>query len=201
MSSTRLHIHPAAPHLPPARPAQASTSESAHRDQRLRMAVVVVAVAGALLTVVSLAQQPSKSGQETPPPPSRVVAAAPSAADVAAARNEACDAWEAAFAAIVTTRQPFVEKTQPGLVFDWNDPRIMLTLAQAQAGILAQLEYLRGHIAPATPREVAGPVRDFIAATSDVIAADGQHQPVTLTNAAAERFNTAVARIRAACGG
>jgi hypothetical protein len=64
----------------------------------------------------------------------------------------------------------------------------MFTLAQAQAGILTQLDYLRGHLAPATPPEVAGPVRDFIAATSDVIAADGQHQPAPLTNAAAKRF-------------
>jgi hypothetical protein len=167
------------------------------------MAVVVVAMVGALLTVVGLAHQPSSKGQETAssPPPPRVAAAAPSAAEVATAKKEACDAWNAAFSAIVTARQPFVDKTQPGLVFDWNDPLIMFTLAQAQAGILAQLEYLRGHLAPATPPDVAGPVRDFIASTSDVIAADGQQQPAPLTDSAAKRFNTAISRIRAACGG
>jgi hypothetical protein len=201
MSSTTLHIDPAAPQLPPAPPAQMSTSERAHRDQLLRMVALVVAIAGALLAGVGLTREPSPRGQETAPPPAPVAAAAPSTADVAAAKNEACDAWNAASTAIVTVRQPFVDKTQPGLVFDWNDPLIMFTLAQAQAGILAQIQYLRGHLAPATPPEVAGPVRDFIAATSDVIAADGQHQPAPLTNAAAERFNTAMATIRAACGG
>jgi hypothetical protein len=197
MSSTQLHIDPAAPHFPAARP---STWERAHGDPRLRMAVVVVAIAGILLTVVGLARQPSTKNQETAPP-ARVVAAAPSVADVAAAGKEACGAWGAAFTTIVTTRQAFVDKTQPGLDFDWNDPLITFTLAQAQAGILAQLEYLRGHLAPATPREVAGPIRDFIAATNDVIAADGQHQPLPLTSTAAKQFNTAVARIRATCGG
>jgi hypothetical protein len=200
MSSTRLHIDPAASHLPAAPPEQLSTSKRAHGDQRLRMVIVVVAIAGALLTVVGLAHHPSTKSQETAPP-ARVVAAAPSAADVAATKKEACDAWGAAFKAIVTTRQAFVDKTQPGLVFDWNDPLIMFTLAQAQAGILAQLEYLRGHLTPATPPEVASPVRDFIAATNDVIAADGQQQPAPLTSAAAKRFNAAAAKIRVSCGG
>jgi hypothetical protein len=200
MSSTQLHIDPAAPHLPAPRPARPSTWERAHGNPRLRMAVVVVVIAGILLTVVGLARQPPTKDQETAPP-ARVVAAAPSAAEVAAARKEACGAWGAAFTTIVTTRQAFVDKTQPGLDFDWNDPLITFTLAQAQAGILAQLEYLRGHLAPATPSGVAGPIRDFIAATNDVIAADGQHQPLPLTSTAAERFNTAVARIRATCGG
>jgi hypothetical protein len=201
MSSPRLHVDPTARHLPPAPPAQASTSRRAHLHQLLPIAALVVAMVGALLAVVGFAYQPSTKGQETAPPPPRVAPATPSAADVAAAKQEACNAWNAAFTAIVTTRQPFVDKTQPGLVFDWNDPLITFTLAQAQAGILAQLEYLRGHLAPATPPDVAGPVRDFIAATSDVIAADGQHQPAPLTNTAAERFNTAIARIRTACGG
>jgi hypothetical protein len=200
MSSTQSHIDPGAPHHPDARPAQLSTPDHAHGNQRLRMVIVVVAVAGALLAVAGLAHQPSTKGEETAAP-ARVVATPPSAAEVAAARKETCAAWGAAFRAIVTTRQAFVDKTQPGSVFDWNDPLITLTLTQAQAGITAQLEYLRGHLAPATPPEVAGPVRDFIAATSDVIAADGQRQPAPLTNAAAERFNTAVAKIRAACGG
>jgi hypothetical protein len=164
------------------------------------MAVAVVVIAGVLLTVVGLARQPSTKSQETAPP-ARVVPAAPTAADVAAAKKEACGAWKAAFTTIVTTRQPLVDKTQPGLEFDWNDPLITFTLTQAQAGILAQLEYLRGHLAPATPPQAAGPIRDFIAATNDVIAADGQHQPLPLTSTAAQRFNAAVARIRATCGG
>lgn len=199
MSSTKLHVDPAAPHLLPAPPVPAGTSERAHLHQLLPIAALVVTMVGALLAIVGLAaDEPSTPSQETPPSP--VAAAAPSAADVAAAKKEACDTWKAASTAIVTVRQPFVDKTPPGLVFDWNDPLITLTLGQAQAGIMAQLAYLRGHLAPATPPEVAGPVRDFIAATDDVIAADGQHQPAPLTSKAAERFNAATVKIRAACG-
>jgi hypothetical protein len=197
MSPTRLHVDPAAPHLLPTPPVQVSTSERTQLHHLLPIAAVVVTMVGALLTIVGLAHQPSAKNQETPPPPA--AAAAPSAAQVAAAKEEACHAWDAASTAIVTIRQPFVDRTQPGTAFDWNDPLITLTLAQAQAGILAQLEYLRGHLAPATPPEVAGPARDFIAATNDVIAADGQHQPAPLTSTAADRFNAATAKIRAAC--
>jgi hypothetical protein len=198
MSSTRLHVDPAAPHLLPTPPVQASTSERTHLHHLLPIAALVITMVGALLAIVGLAHQPPAKGQETPPPPA--AAAAPSAAEVAAAKKEACHAWKAASTAIVTIRQPFVDRTQPGSAFDWNDPLITLMLAQAQAGILAQLEYLRGHLAPATPPEVAGPVRDFVAATNDVIAADGQHQPAPLTSTAADRFNTATAKIQAACG-
>jgi hypothetical protein len=198
MSSTRLPVDPIAPHFPPAPAAPASTSGRAHLHQLLPIAALLVAMVGALLAVVGFAYQPSTKDSATAPSP-RVASAAPSPADVAAAKTEACAAWDAAFTAIVATRQPFVDRTQPGLAFDWNDPLIMFTLAQAQAGISAQLEYLRGHLAPVTPREVAGPVRDFIAAAGDVIAADGQHQPAPLTNTAAARFNTAVTKIQAAC--
>lgn len=201
MSSTKLRNDAAAPRLLSAPLAQATTLERAHLGQLLPMAALVVAMVGALLAIVGIAHQPSTNGQETATPPPQVTSAAPSAADAAAAKKEACNAWNAAFTAIVTSRQPFVDKTQPGLVFDWNDPLIMFTLAQAQAGIVAQLEYLRGRLAPATPPELAGLLRDFIAATSDVIAADGQHQPTPLANTAAERFNTAAAKIRATCAG
>ncbi|MBO0885151.1 MAG: hypothetical protein J2P17_33435 [Mycobacterium sp.] len=199
MSSTRLHVDPAPPHLLPPPSVQASTSERTHLHHLLPIAALVVTMVGALLAIVGLAHQPSAKSQETPLPPP-AAATAPNAAEVAAAKKEACHAWNAASTAIVTIRQPFVDRTQPGSAFDWNDPLITLTLAQAQAGILAQLEYLRGHLAPATPPEVGGPVRDFITATNDVIAADGQHQPAPLTSTAADRFNTAAAKIRAACG-
>jgi hypothetical protein len=76
----------------------------------------------------------------------------------------------------------------------------MNALSQAQSGMLTQVEYLRQHLRPATPPEVADPYRDFIAANIDVIALDGQHAPAAAANDAAERGNAAGAKIRAACG-
>jgi hypothetical protein len=73
-------------------------------------------------------------------------------------------------------------------------------LARAQSGILAQVEYLRQHVAPATSREVAGPIDDYIAANIDLVALDGQHRSAAIANAAADRGAAAAAKIRAACG-
>ena len=63
-----------------------------------------------------------------------------------------------------------------------------------------QVDYLRQHVAPVTPREVAGPIDDYIAANIDLVALDGQHQSAAIANAAADRGAAAAAKIRAACG-
>jgi hypothetical protein len=163
---------------------------------------LAVAVAAAVMAGIALARQPSQSGDVAQQPASTSSAPAPppSAAEIAAARKDACDAWSAASTSMVATRQPFLDKTQPGLTWDWNDPVIANALAQAQAGILTQVEYLGRHMPSATPSEVAVPIREFIAANVDLIALDGQHQPAAASNAAAGRSNAAAAKIRTACG-
>jgi hypothetical protein len=163
---------------------------------------LVVAVAAAVMAGIALARQPSQSGDvaQQPASTSSVPAPAPSAAEIAAARKDACDAWTAASTSMVATRQPFLDKTQPGLTWDWNDPVIASALAQAQTGILAQVEYLGQHVPPAAPAEVAVPIREFISANVDLIALDGQRQPAAASNAAAGRSNAAAAKIRTACG-
>lgn len=119
----------------------------------------------------------------------------PSASDVAAAKKAACDAWSAAAKAMIAQRDPFVVSPP-----NWNDPATVSTLVQAEAGILVQVEYLRQHVSPATPPEVAAPIADYIAASIDVAAADGQHQSADVANSAADRGTAAAAKIRAACG-
>ena len=111
------------------------------------------------------------------------------------AKKNACDAWNAASAAMVTARQPFINAPA-----SWDDPITVNALAQAQSGILTQVAYLRQHVAPVTPREVAGPIDDYIAANIDLVALDGQHQSAAIANAAADRGAAAAAEIRAACG-
>jgi hypothetical protein len=96
---------------------------------------------------------------------------------------------------MVAARQPFVDSPP-----NWNDPVTVRALVQAQAGILIQVEYLRQHVSPATPAEVAGPIDDYIRANIDLAALDGQHQSATVANAAADRGVVAAAKVRTACG-
>ena len=159
----------------------------------LPIAALTVAVAAAVMAGIALAHQPSPSRVETPLALSS--APTPSAAEVAIAKKAACDAWAAASAAMVSARQPFLDAPA-----NWDDPANVSALAQAQAGILIQVEYLRQHVAPATPPNVSGPIADYIAANVDLAAIDGQHQSAAVANAAADRTGEASGKIRTACG-
>jgi hypothetical protein len=163
----------------------------------LPIITLVVAVAAAVMAGIALARQPSSSGDvaRQPVSTSSVSAPAPSAAEAAMAKKEACDAWNAASAAMVSARRPFINAPA-----SWDDPITVNALAQAQSGILTQVAYLRQHVPPVTPREVAGPIDDYIAANIDLVALDGQHQSAVIANAAADRGAAAAAEIRAACG-
>ena len=134
----------------------------------LPIITLVVAVAAAVMAGIALARQPSPSGDAArqPASTSSVPAPAPSAADAVTAKKNACDAWNVASAAMVSARQPFIDAPA-----SWDDPITVDALAQAQSGILTQVDYLRQHVAPVTPREVAVPIDDYIAANIDLVAA------------------------------
>jgi hypothetical protein len=114
---------------------------------------------------------------------------------VAAAKKEACVAWTAAAAAINSARRPFIESPP-----EWSDPITVNALAQAESGVLIQVEYLRQHVSLATPEEVAAPIADYIAAAIETVAADGQHADETVANVGARQSSSAGAKIRIACG-
>ena len=189
---------PAAPTTPySASPPVFGEEKRPRRVRVLPIITLVVAVAAAVMAGIALARQPSPSGDATrqPASTSSVPAPASSAADAATATKNACDAWNVASAAMVSARQPFIDAPA-----NWDDPITVNALAQAQSGILTQVEYLRQHVAPVTPREVAGPIDDYIAANIDLVALDGQHRSAAIANAAADRGAAAAAKIRAACG-
>lgn len=164
---------------------------------------LVVALAAAAMSCVALGRHFAPTG--APPVTSSTAAAsvqAPPVPDpraVAAAKSEACTAWSAASRAMVAARQPFADKTQ-GQSWEWTDPAVVGALTAAQAGMSVQIEYMRQHLPPETPADVANAEREFIAASIDVIAADGQHSPGAVANAAAARANAAKDKIQAACG-
>lgn len=184
------HVQPQpAPHrpgVPSAKPAR-----TGRRNLLAMAAIAAVAVAALVMSGIALARHPGLSPLASIPAPG---ATAPSPSDVAAAKKAACDAWNAASAAMVAARQPFVDSLP-----NWNDPTTVRALVQAQAGILIQVEYLRQHVSPETPAEVARPIEDYIRASIDLAALDGQHQPAAVANAAADRGVAAAAKVRDAC--
>lgn len=183
------YVHQPYPPPPPPPP-----REPTRRGARaLPIAALAVAIAAAVMGGISLMRQPSQPDQA--PAVSVPSAPAPASADVAAAKKEACGAWAAASDAMVAARRPFLAAPP-----NWEDPVTVNALVQAQAGILTQVEYLRQHVPPATPREVAKPIAEYIAANVDLVAVDGQHQSAAVANAAADRSNGAAAKIRAVCG-
>jgi hypothetical protein len=96
---------------------------------------------------------------------------------------------------MISARKPFLESP-----LDWQNPVTVSTFVQAQAGILAQMEYVRQHTPAMTPADVAEPMADFIAANVDLIALEGQYKPALVVNEAADRGNVAAKQIRTACG-
>jgi hypothetical protein len=180
--------------LPPPSPPAFGEETRPRRVRVLPIITLVVAVAAAVMAGIALARQPSSSGDVAQQPVSTSSVSA-SAAEAAMAKKNACDAWNAASAAMVSARQPFINAPA-----SWDDPITVNALAQAQSGILTQVAYLRQRVAAVTPREVAGPIGDYIAANIDLVALDGQHQSAAIANAAADRGAAAAAKIRAACG-
>jgi len=179
-----------APHPPGGHPAKPGRPG---RGRWLPIAVIAVAASAAVvMSGIALARHPGPSALASSPAPT---GSSSSPGDVAAAKKTACDAWAAAAPAINAARHPFVSAPD-----NWNDPVTVSALVQAQAGILIQVEYLRQHVGPATPAEVAGPIADYVAAAIDTAAADGQHQSAEVANTAAARSSAAATKIRAACG-
>jgi hypothetical protein len=191
---TQTHSQAAAPSYPaPPTPPQVDAAPVPHRrNWVLPILTLVVAIAAGVMAGIALSRQGPEQAVPTSTPSGIT---APTPAEVAAAKTAACDAWKAASVAINSARRPFIDSPS-----NWNDPVTVNALTQAQAGALIQVEYVRQHLSAATPQEVAAPIRDYIAAVIDTVAADGQHADAAVANAAADRSTSAAARIKDACG-
>lgn len=159
---------------------------------RLGVATAVVAALAALaLSIVAVTR-------EAAPRPDTASQSVPADSDQAATKT-ACENWQAAARAMVVARQPFAAATQAD-DWSWNDPAVQSALAQAQAGTLTQVEYLRAQLTEATPEEVAAPIREYIALNIALIALDGQHQNADMVNGTAKESNAVRQRIESICG-
>ncbi|MBU8841443.1 hypothetical protein [Mycolicibacterium goodii] len=111
--------------------------------------------------------------------------------EVAAARDEACASAKSVVAAVYEASVPLVAALP-----NRDSPEYKAALANEQAVVLVEMEYLRLHTPPATPREIADPMGDYIDATYAVLAADTSGQD---RNLPAQRGQTAMDKVHAAC--
>lgn len=158
--------------------------------------ILLVSVYAAVASSIALIRHenqpvPTSAPQQTVPPS----VAAPSPTDISQAKTTACESWDAASKAMVNARRAFLAAPP-----NWDDPANASALAQAQAGILIQIEYLRHRVPAATPPELSRAITDYNTATSDLAALDGQHQSAAVANAAADRTSMLANKILEICG-
>lgn len=187
-----MNYMPAPPMTQPPTP----SGGSKNRRERLAVAGAVVAATAALvLSVIAVtraapAQRPSEDS---------TTRSALDDSGRAAAQKDACESWEAAARAMVVARQPFLDATEAE-GSNWDDPALQSSLAQAQAGTLAQTEYLRAQLTERTPDEIAEPIREYIELNIAIIALDGQHQRAASVNVKVRESNAVRDRIESICG-
>lgn len=122
-----------------------------------------------------------------------VTASAPtySAEEVSAARDNACAAAKSVVPPVYEASVPVVAALP-----NRDSPEYKAALANEQAVVLVEMEYLKQHTPPATPDEIAAPMRDYINATLAVLAADTNGQD---RNLPAQQTQTAMDKVHAAC--
>lgn len=176
------------PPMPPPTPSRGP------RNKLIGVVAVVAAAAALVLSVIAVTrvapeEHPNEDSTQT----------APDDGDRTAAQKAACERWDAAAKAMVVARQPFLDATAAA-GSNWDDPGLQGTLAQAQAGTLTQVEYLRIQLTERTPPEVAEPIREYIELNVAIIALDGQHSPAAIVNAKVRESNAVRDRIESICG-
>lgn len=111
--------------------------------------------------------------------------------EVSAARDDACASAKSVVAAVYEASVPLVAALP-----NRESPEYKAALANEQAVVLVEMEYLRLHTPPPTPREIADPMTDYIDATLAVLAADTSGQD---RNLPAQQGQTAMDKVHAAC--
>ncbi len=183
-------------YVPPAPPMTQPPPSGGSTGVRFALAAAVItAVAALALSIIAVTRMaPAQNASEA-----GTTRSALDESGQAAAQKAACESWEAAARGMVVARQPFTAATQTD-DWSWNDPAVQSALAQAQAGTLAQVEYLRGQLNEKTPVEIAKPIREYIDLNIAIVALDGQHARADLVNATAKQSNVVREQIESICG-
>lgn len=178
---------------PPFRIAPPGPPQRDGRVPVLLASTVFVLSAAALVFTGGLLGRTSPAATDTdvmvPPAPPAF-----SAAEIDAAKTQACRAW--ASASTATTRASNAVAAAP---HGFDDPAKRDALAFETRTILVETTYLRGNISAATPVNVASPIHDYLISTFDQEDATMRRMG-SQVDAAIDRENAAAERIDSACG-
>ena len=159
------------------------------------IAALILATAAATMAGVALSRSSSPSNGTRPSSTAPARSTEASTDQAAAARKDACDAWRAAAIAVNVARKPFINSPP-----ERENPITANALAQAEAVNAVEVSWLRQHLRASTPKDVAGPINEYLETIVDVAAADAQPGADADANAAATRSVNAANKIKAACG-
>jgi hypothetical protein len=159
------------------------------------IAALILATAAATMAGVALSRSSSPSNGTRPSSTAPARSTEASTDQAAAARKDACDAWGAAAIAVNAARKPFINSPP-----ERENPITANALVQAEAVNAVEVSWLRQHLRASTPKDVAGPINEYLEAIVDVAAADAQPGADADANAAATRSVNAANKIKAACG-
>jgi hypothetical protein len=166
----------------------------AKASERLPKAVLLMSGAAVVLAIAAVVMGALAWTRPDPAPiTTTVTPSAPTYSDkeVSAARDDACAAAKSVVAAVYEASVPLVAALP-----NRDSPEYKAALANEQAVVLVEMEYLRLHTPPATPRDIAEPLNDYINATLVVLAADTNDQD---RNLPAQQGQTAMDKAHAAC--
>ncbi|WP_454561762.1 hypothetical protein [Mycobacterium haemophilum] len=191
---TTLPSPPAGMHMAPPPPHRRKRGAAVVTWAALLLAVAGVGLGAAGLLRPILASTPA-GNKTTVTVTAASEAPSFSAADVEAAKREACTAINASARAISDARKPFL--SAPPV---WDDPTTAAALTHVQAVAAIEIDYLRQHTPPATPASVSAPISEYISAVIDALDADARRQSAAVSNSASERADRAFDAALKACG-
>jgi hypothetical protein len=181
-------------HQPPPGPSFMPPPPAATPRERTSKAVWLLSGGAVVLAVAAVVMGALAWTRPDPAPiTTTVTPSAPtySAEEVSAARDDACASAKSVVAAVYEASVPLVAALP-----NRDSPEYKAALANEQAVVLVEMEYLRLHTPPATPREIAEPMTEYINATLAVLAADTSGQD---RNLPAQQGQTAMDKVHAAC--
>lgn len=181
------HQPPPGPSFMPPPPPPTPRERTSKAVWLLSGGAVVLAVAAVVMGALAWTRP------DPAPVTTTVTPSAPSysAEEVSAARDDACASAKSVVAAVYEASVPLVAALP-----NRDSPEYKAALANEQAVVLVEMEYLRLHTPPATPRDIAEPMTDYINATLAVLAADTSGQD---RNLPAQQGQTAMDKVHAAC--
>nr|VTP02308.1 hypothetical protein BIN_B_04462 [Mycobacterium riyadhense] len=152
-----------------------------------------------LLAIAAVVMSVIKWSAPAPVATTTTMTAAPAgpaytAQQVAAAKKEACDASALSDVPITTAQLNFV-----ATVGERGSDRYRQMLSNLQTVVMVETEYVRSHVAPATPKDVADAINDDINALITLVEANTREVADAEANQLIESVKRAGERVAKVC--